>query len=1244
MKNNDPDREEDYVNSQHVFTLIHNTEDPCKIKMYFDHKEIHSADCCGSQNSVSFFSGVGSEFLGGHFEFGPDNETAYGALQKGQHKEEAILQLKPPEFNVALSKDAGAYVEAESNRLKLHWDVNSDKWKGAHWSDKEMEYSYSIKPGPPIGGQKVYIFAADFTDNETGVMWDVDNNPNNYDGFADITISSEGQVSFSKNLADKPLDPDRKSKEFPSIFPDDMVYDMNELGTIFNGAMSIGSTVEDAVVYAMHATPKNPLILGEYMLCCDSRPKSTFAVSNGKLLLNNVKIQSSGVVNNTLWWRDLSKEHSQSSGLPHTGQLEFSKDGNTGVIFRKSKTEQLITARPRQLKSSTPADLNIYSLIAMDPNAKSKDGTTDVVQGDSMQDFYKTIQYYMDDSLRKDFISLNPPDMSGITNIASDNPDVNSKFYGFISIPYLVNALANSTQSGSNQLNAVRAAKMLNKGFLYDNSFKDVYKDQTQKYYTLCFEKYYPLMSEYLMDQNVNSAKYSKIIQSDSQQWIDSFKPVEKETEEDKRARVDSIAIIQNLANRAIQQNLYWAYELFRFATSNYFLTWLQAQLLNPNGSSQTLSLTIKKYVTLMQVLDPSGDFSFQYLNYIKQYQFMSILPQLLNLQDLSEDFNIIMKKILQSFIDTYINSSDPKMAEAARELQKQIRLNNLEPFLDAFSVVLQQNPGGSWLNLVERFQGKIVKKLGKAALQVANLFLVGVSSISIIFVITGTIKWADMSAVDQASFIVMSFSLFQKLALGIVTRVIKARAAFVASGGSWMDSMSTFFRGKWRFPNKPGEYLENGFAKWLVDTKGPGRQAGGAAMVAAEGAEGLLEAERNMTKMERAFGKNLGEFIATRLAAVFATINIVLSAIQLSESKTGIEKAMNSLFLVSGILELISVIGTWVIGAESVAAGSTLATVFGLASVLGIIAAVAGAIILIIILATHKDPPTPLENFVNNQAAKAGYKMEKGVDIDYFQVNKINNQSNTVGISISEDSDVKNCIRVLPDKTFDLSTLSYGTDTVWEIATDEFGYAKFATFVYSSKQEPSGVFIKLKNGHVVAEGAIADENEDCYKWICEITGDPNYKKDSITIGSNTIIQKFLQSASFSIKNVASDKKKVNDYLNVGNGKLMVNTQPKEWVLSMQGMKPARLTMQDFKLTQYNHNAQAFPRLLQPGSDYDKKWIVTPNLPDFLEINGKTGTISQKSDTVNFNGSFTLTVTNHYGSTDTTFKIEATTH
>ena len=71
---------------------------------------------------------------------------------------------------------------------------------------------------------------------------------------------------------------------------------------------------------------------------------------------------------------------------------------------------------------------------------------------------------------------------------------------------------------------------MLNQGFLYDQAFKSTYENQTQQLYALSFEKFFPLMSEYLVDQRTNYAKYSTIISEDNAKWVSEMKKTVADT------------------------------------------------------------------------------------------------------------------------------------------------------------------------------------------------------------------------------------------------------------------------------------------------------------------------------------------------------------------------------------------------------------------------------------------------------------------------------------------------------------------------------------------------------------------------------------------------------------------------------------------------------------------------------------------------------------------------------------------
>lgn len=97
----------------------------------------------------------------------------------------------------------------------------------------------------------------------------------------------------------------------------------------------------------------------------------------------------------------------------------------------------------------------------------------------------------------------------------------------------------------------------------------------------------------------------------------------------------------------------------------------------------------------------------------------------------------------------------------------------------------------------------------------------------------------------------------------------------------------------------------------------------------------------------------------------------------------------MNSLFFASATLDLVAAAAGWAVslGIEAIG-GLSVAAIATAAGALAIAAAIAGVIILIIILTQHKNPPDSIANFVNSAAVKnGGFFMEYETAIDYFQV-----------------------------------------------------------------------------------------------------------------------------------------------------------------------------------------------------------------------------------------------------------------
>lgn len=105
-------------------------------------------------------------------------------------------------------------------------------------------------------------------------------------------------------------------------------------------------------------------------------------------------------------------------------------------------------------------------------------------------------------------------------------------------------------------------------------------------------------------------------------------------------------------------------------------------------------------------------------------------------------------------------------------------------------------------------------------------------------------------------------------------------------------------------------------------------------------------------------FGRSMDEFMTTRFAAVMSIIGIVLSAIGLADSTTPLDKVMNSMFLLSSILDLVAAASEWVIAAGVEEIGFlSIASISSLAGPLAILAAVVGVIIMLVELFTHKEP-----------------------------------------------------------------------------------------------------------------------------------------------------------------------------------------------------------------------------------------------------------------------------------------------
>ena len=1206
-------------------------DDYSKYEVYVNHHQIRQPnfhfDC--SKSTLMWQQGRGDNFHAGNVFFGGDATVGQGSMQVGARHTAVKLRYLNPHYRVSLSTNAGA---ALINN-KLTWDTDSDAWKNAEWVDSGLIWSYALKEIEIVGQVINYTevtFEDPKADNET---WVCDDSGLFFNDQCTAILDAKGRFVFTASDGVIPPTYSRPTAQdgIKSVFPYQMAFDFDELAyNITGGAMLVDQKDETGQVLAMKGVyDQDPSIVGNYVVSHDGVPRAQFGVSHGKLVIRNQRIESSSVKGSTLQWSNVPEDLASEAGLPTGGVMMFSTKGKSGKLQGKHKTDQ---GKKIQLTASrfvsphiavAASNLNIYTLINMDPHEETPDGVEDMVKLESMEDFYSIIQYYMRPDLRENFISANPPDIEDIREIAEDNPGPNKAFYRRLSIPYLVNALSHSAKGDAKYLNGRRAEKWLKMKIADD----EVFKNQSQRLYSRQWQQKFPVMTDFLLDQANNTAEYNPFIKKDAEKWVKEVREDIGDDPDQQESLKEFIAMIENLSDYARTNGKYWAYTLFRYLASPFYLGKLKLLLINPNTSAD-LTLEIKKYSTILTILDDRSQFARQFLETLKIFQLNSILPEVLDYEGNCDTFNIMVEKVLEAFVENYINSPDPEMAKRAKEIQEILAEGTLQKYMQVFHATYADVAAGfHWDQFIQKFNSRVIEIFGVAGKVIGKMVSLAAAGAGMIFLAGGMIQWKDLTAAEKATLITPLLSSFVVFVKSIVLKGLEASIVFNLTGSKW-SAFKAILKGL-KLIDNPDQYYSGGFAKWLMKK---GADVPTDFHILFDGATDMRASYPRMTK---AFGRNLTEFMATRFAAALAIVNIVLSAIHLARSETTMDKVLNGLFLASGILELVSAVAGWVAG--SITAGTTAATVLstiaGFASALGIIAAIAGIIVLFVVVFKNKDPETPLHHFVHNDAKDEGFFMQYATDIDYFQViSDESGKTRKLGVAIQQEGNERKCLCAPSDGSVTLSQITYGYDTVLSIETDENGYAKILTILYDPKIEDSleAVALTLDRGRLSMRGKNTDKPKT-QLWIAECRGDVQEDDD-----------KHLIAASFYLKNAQSQESGSTDYLTVVGGRVTVSSTPMKWKLVMKGMKPEWLTMEDISITTSTTGRMFHSHLIQGGSGSGMKWSTDPSLPKWLKLDETTGVISQSNvDPPVFDKkTFTLKVQNEFGSASDKFSIE----
>ena len=197
-------------------------------------------------------------------------------------------------------------------------------------------------------------------------------------------------------------------------------------------------------VYAIQGTSQNGHAVGTYSLFRDKgKQTGKLTTHKRKLIVSGRTVEKSGFSGDRLWWEGLSSAESDLTGLPASGFVEFSSGGH--VIKGSSFSTRGIRELANEQMAVGDLSLMLQTLLGMNPYEVNDEKMVDKVQQNAMEDFYKILQYYMPPQYLHSFIAANPPDIGEMRDIAEDDKAANSKWYGSLSVPYLVQALSTST-------------------------------------------------------------------------------------------------------------------------------------------------------------------------------------------------------------------------------------------------------------------------------------------------------------------------------------------------------------------------------------------------------------------------------------------------------------------------------------------------------------------------------------------------------------------------------------------------------------------------------------------------------------------------------------------------------------------------------------------------------------------------------------------------------------------------------
>jgi hypothetical protein len=782
-------------------------------------------------------------------------------------------------------------------------------------------------------------------------------------------------------------------------------------------------------------------------------------------------------------------------------------------------------------------------------------------------------------------------------------------------VPYLTYALSNADHDDAKKLNYIRADKTLKS--LTKESHSKVYNRHAGNIYAYHWKDKFPAINDFLKDQA--NTDYKSKINSLRDQW-------KEEVEEGQGDALgsDLIAITQQdineYAQKAIENKAYWAFVLFhKFAHPDY-LNQLKFIMTSTPTLIDDIQRDHERYCSVMTVLDPSNYFTQKFSMVLQLFQMTILIPGEVDISNL-DDLSFFAERIIDKFIDMYTNSPDPALAEAAQALRDAAEEFTKQELINAMTDTAKVSM--TWGDFFSKLTRKCLQRFGNLGRGVASALGMMGFGYSLQLIASGMVSWGDLNAKEKAEFIVSCTRGAASL--------IKNGADFIYyAPRMWEKAKALFYKATGSI-GKTTKTMSSLITK-LMFTKGLSKIGQKLTIVEEVASSTIAKAFSKFRK----FAGKLSKFISSRVAGVLAIAGLVLSAIDLANSKTPIEKAMNSMFLLSSILEVVAVAadiaisaGLTTIGGAAIGFSISLTTIASVASALAIVAAIIGLIVMLVMMFQPQEPPDPVRDFIEgNDVRNAGFYMPLDTTIEYFAV-LMDDHEESIKIGVTFTTDGRNYMHmdVLGNITFTAVDKSY--HTVFTVGNDVAGITSIYTKAINGDEEHIFHLTANDDNSVNMQNKFSDETERQKQlWIVDIIR-----------GVTRNDKNQLESAVFTIRNKKSGK-----YLYSNGRNISASSTAQNWTIKLEGMAPAKLRMDNIHLTNHNKNRSFYPYVAQSGSTSGRVFTISPRLPDWLEFDTKSGIISQKPGTFPIVSSptrYTLGVSNPQGAANNAdFTIE----